>query len=227
MKMKIALLLLLPFAIIAIGAMAPTKPESKEVCVNQPPELAGQNIGFELIDLLHRQAWVTTDWTIEDYSNFSPGLASPGWIKNKPRVGFATKTSVLRSPSCDEDGQFTYQTQFGRTFFHIADISQIVPTYGDNRKVKAAIVTKYHRLQFDQGQVISVLLSPAGEAFIRVNRPVEVTSLDPELPQDWTIQEFVLSGIWQADLFGKVQVLRLENGTSYQGPVRLPKDNSA
>ncbi|MEL6379505.1 MAG: hypothetical protein AAFR69_00030 [Pseudomonadota bacterium] len=227
MKMKIALFLLLPFAIISLGALAAIKPESKEACVNQPPELAGQNIGFELIDVLRRQAWITTDWTLEDYSDFSPSLGSHGLIKNEPRVGFATNTSVLRSPSCDEDGQFTYQTRFGRTFFHIADISQIGPAYGENRKIKAATVTKYHRLQFDPGQIISVLLSPAGEAFIRVNRPVEVTSIDPELPQDWTIQEFVLSGSWQADLFGKVQVLRLEDGTSYQGPVRLPKGDSA
>jgi hypothetical protein len=217
-------LLFTTLSAVTLGIVA-VSADGREVCVPRAPETAGQDVGYELIDLMRREAWVTTDWTLEAYADFSPGLTALNWLKNDPRLGYAARATVLRSPGCDADGEFTYQTMFGRTFFHIADITGA--TGGDltNGALTEGAVIKHHRLEFEADQTVSFLVSPAGESFVRVNRPIDTSAGDNALPEGWVLQELRLASAWQADLIGEVRVLRLDDRTSYQGPIiEMPVD---
>lgn len=205
--------------VIAVGA------DGREVCAPRAPETAGQDVGYELIDILRREAWVTTDWTVDAYAEFSPGLTALNWLKNDPRLGYAAQAMVLRSPGCEADGEFTYQTMFGRTFFHIADITGA--TGGDltNGALTEGGVIKHHWLEFEADQTVSFLVSPSGDSFVRVNRPIDASAGANALPEGWVLQELTLASAWQADLIGEVRVLRLDDGTSFQGPIsEMPVD---
>ncbi|MEL7345465.1 MAG: hypothetical protein AAFN59_11510, partial [Pseudomonadota bacterium] len=212
---------------LGIGASGATRFSEKEVCVMRSPETARQNVGYELIDILRRTAWVTTDWTLLDYAAFSPGLTAPNWLKNDPREGFGARAAVLRSPGCEADGEFTYQTMFGRTFFHIADLVELNAEGLTKGVLKEARVSKHHRLEFEAGQSVWFLVSPDGERYVRVNRPVDAAPDFGAFPDDWFLDKVTLSTPWAADLVGIVQVLRLGNGTSFQGPVKtFPRENT-
>ncbi len=208
------------FSAVTLGIVA-AGADGREVCVRRVPETAGQDVGYELIDLMRREAWVTTDWTVDAYTEFSPGLAALNWLKNDPRQGFAARAMVLRSPGCAADGEFTYQTMFGRTFFHIADLKNLGGSDLTNGALTEGGVIKHHLLEFDAGQTVSFLVSPAGESFVRVNRPIATGQGQSDLPEGWVLRDLNLTNPWQADLIGEVRVLRLDDGTSYQGPIGL------
>ena len=198
--------------IVAVGT------DGREVCVKQTPETAGRDVGYELIDILRREAWVTTDWTVDAYAKFSPGITAPHWIKNDPRQGYAARTAFLRSPGCAADGEFTFQTMHGRRFIHVADLTGLRGDELTGGALVEASVNKHHRLAYDAGQTVSFLLSPSGERFVRVNRPIDASHDAQSVPMGWSLREMTLTDPWHADLIGDVAVLRLENGVSYQGP---------
>lgn len=216
--MKSTFLIIATLSAVTLGIIA-VRADGREVCVPRAPETAGQDVGYELIDILRREAWVTTDWTVDAYAEFSPGITAPHWLKNDPRQGYAARAIVLRSPGCTADGEFTYQTMFGRTFFHIADLTSLRGGRLTNGALTEASVAKHHRLEFDAGQTVSFLVSPNTERFVRVNRPIDASHDEQELPEGWSLQDVTLTDAWHADLIGAVTVLRLENGTSHQGPI--------
>ena len=209
----IATLSAVTLGVIAVGA------DGRKICVARAPETAGQDVGYELIDILRREAWVTSDWTVDAYADFSPGITALNWLKNDPRQGYAARAIVLRSPGCTADGEFTYQTMFGRTFFHMADLTSLAGGDLTNSALTAASVAKHHRLEFDAGQTVSFLVSPSDERFVRVNRPIDSSQGEQELPEGWALEDVSLGTPWWADLIGEVRVLRLGDGTSYQGPI--------
>lgn len=225
MKTAITILTVLFVIVVTPSVIVALNAPVREVCIDKRPQVASQQIGYELIDLMRREAWVTTDWTLEDYAEFSVPVTALNWIKNQPRDGSASRASVLRSPGCERDGQFTFMNTFGREFFHIADVTRAGLGHGPNGTITEAAVFKYHRLQFDAGQTVSILVSPQGDRFIRVNRtagqPVGEPVGVPALPKDWELHEQTLDRSRQVDLFGEVRVLRLRNGTSYQGPIEV------
>ncbi|MEJ8562168.1 hypothetical protein QTO30_13660 [Yoonia sp. GPGPB17] len=150
-----------------------TGTQSRDYCIRISPDTAGQPVGFELIDTIRGEVWVTTDWTVEAYAAFSPGLTAPHWFKNEPRQGDAAKAIALRSPGCPHDGKFTYQTIYNRTFFHIADITRITGAGLTGGVRVESTVNEHHRLEFE---------------------------------------------------INEVNVIRLEDGASYQGPIdQLPR----
>lgn len=225
MKIQSVIVATICSVVLGAGAVATIVAGEREVCVQRTPETAGQNVGYELIDLMRREAWVTTDWTLEAYAEFSPGVTALNWLKNDPRLGYAAQATVLRSPGCDADGEFTYQTMFGRTFFHIADITGATGGHLANGALTEGAVIKHHRLEFEADQSVLFLVSPSGESFVRVNRPIDASAGDNALSEGWVLQELTLASAWQADLIGEVRVLRLDDGTSYQGPiVEMPID---
>ncbi|MDX8352598.1 hypothetical protein [Cognatiyoonia sp. IB215182] len=213
--------------VAALGAVAATDAQSQETCVAVVPEASGAAVGYELIDIIRREAWVTRDWTLADYAAFSPGPAALNWRKNDPREGDAANARVMRSPECGHDGDFTYQIKFGREFFHIANIVSIGPRHGPNGEIREGGVVKYHRLTFDAGQTVSILHAPEGTAFIRVNRPVAAPHVQVRLPEGWSVTTAMLNTPWRVDLFGGVRVLRLQDGSSYQGPIEMPEASLA
>lgn len=217
----------LPFFAATVGAIAlgfaVTESETRDHCVRVSPETAGQAVGFELIDLVRREAWVTTDWSVEAFAAFSPGLTAPHWFKNDPRKGEAEHAIILRSPGCANDGEFTYSTMYDRTFFHIADITRLTGAGLTGGVLVETLVSKHHRLEFESGAAVSFLVSPDGHHFVGVSRPVDRSHTPITLPEGWSLKRLRLDEAWQADLIGEVNVIRLQDGVAYQGPIeRLP-----
>ncbi|MEO1536253.1 MAG: hypothetical protein AAFR73_00855 [Pseudomonadota bacterium] len=221
--MNSTVLLIATLSAVGLGIFAVDNSE-RDVCISLTPETAGQNVGFEVIDFMRREAWVTTDWTVDAYAAFSPGITAPHWIKNDPRQGYAARAVVLRSPGCPNDGEFTYQTMFGRTFFHIADMTRIRGKGLSGGPFAEGGVFKHHRLEFDADQTVSFLVSPEGESFVRVNSPIDAPEGENTLPEGWTLQDIRLDSAWNADLIGETRVIRLPDESSYQGPIEdLPQ----
>ena len=54
---------------------------------------------------------------------------------------------------------------------------------------------------------------------MRVNRPVADSAVENVLPEGWGLRDIDLDTGWQAELVGEVHVLRLDDGTSFQGPI--------
>ena len=75
--------------------------------------------GYELIDLLNEEVWVTSDFTPAEYAEFSPPLL---WIKNDPRIMMADQAEFLRSPGCSEPGQFTYMQAYDKGFLNVVQL---------------------------------------------------------------------------------------------------------
>ncbi|MEO1638536.1 MAG: hypothetical protein AAFU41_04740 [Pseudomonadota bacterium] len=200
------------------AAIAQAAPET-EVCVARAPEQSASGVGYELIDVARRQAWVTIDWTPDAYAAFRPGILAPHWIKSDPRQGVAAMTRALQSPDCANAGEFTYKTLFGKRFFHIADITSIRGEGLTGGALVEGEVFKHHMLQFSTGQTASFLVSPEGDHFVLVNRPLDMAAVENTLPVGWRLDDVALSAPWQADLVGSVKVLRLADGSSFQGPV--------
>lgn len=222
MKLGVKSIVLGTSFLFAVGAFAASNQPTYRVCVSERPKIGQQKTGYELIDFIRGEAWVTLDWTLEDYSNYSLGITSLNWFKNAPRISSSARASILKSPDCENNGEFTYQHMHGRSFFHIADIKGIGTTYGENDEIQGANVKKYHKLEFDPGQTVMFLVSPENDYFVRVNSPVRTGENDAELPEAWTIQEFDLESAWQVELFEEVQVYQVKDGTSFQGPVNPP-----
>ncbi|MEO0543549.1 MAG: hypothetical protein AAFY99_06985 [Pseudomonadota bacterium] len=173
------------------------------------------SIGFELIDLMRGEAWVTIDWTVEEYAEFSPGLTGLNWIKNEPRTGLADRMRVYKSPGCSNEGQFKYKEVFGRKFFHIADVVARRRTVDPQGLIAEVRVVKYHSLFFDPGSTISTLKAPNGDVFVGVNDMYGNTT-PPTLPEGWVIEAQKVDAHKEIRLFGEVRVLRLKNGLSFQ-----------
>lgn len=210
--------------VFAVGAVASSGKPAIKICVTEKPTIGEQRIGYELIDVMRGEAWVTFDWTLDSYSEYSLGITSLNWFKNKPRLGYGARSGILKSPDCANDGEFSYQHMHGRSFFHIADITGIGTTHGENNELRGASVKKFHYLEFGAGQTVTFLVSPDQEFFVRVNRPVGSEQSEPELPESWSIKDFDLTSAWQAELFDNAQVYQVKDGTSFQGPVAPPTD---
>ena len=81
-----------------------------------------EKVGYELINLLTKEVWATGDFTKEEYEAFSPPFF---WMKNDPRIMIADRAEFLKSPGCDEDGQFTYMQKFNKEFLKVVQLKSM------------------------------------------------------------------------------------------------------
>ena len=191
-----------------------------ENCVARDPSLERRDAGYELIDLRGRRAWLTTEWTPEEYADFSLPLSWVFWRKNDPRVGLPDQSRFLRSPGCESDGQFTYMHAFDREFLQVVRLGKIHRPRDGSGLIRRIELEKHHVLTFSAGRTVNVLENPAGEHFISVSRSLDRRNDTPTLPEGWTLTERFLTEDLQVDLTGNVSVLRLDNEDSYQGPLQ-------
>lgn len=198
------------------GASWAANPMTQSWCLAQAPNLAGEGPGYELINLLGGEAWVTRDWTPTEYAAFTPPLSWRLWFKNDPRVAVADEARFSRSPGCPEDGQFSYMNAFGRTFVLVASPGVANVASGEVRRIE---VEKHHFLRYAAGRTVEILENPAGERFIAVSAPLRSSAMAPLIPDGWSLEEQPLSADLEVALTGDVEVLRLDNGVSYQGPL--------
>jgi haloalkane dehalogenase len=176
----------------------------------------GKRAGYELINLLTKEVWLTTDFTEEEYDLFSPPFF---WIKNDPRIGMSNQAEFLRSPGCDEDGQFTYLQKFDKRFMKVVQLITMNKPADNEGLISMTELEKYHLLTYSSGSNISILESPSGERFIEVSRSVNRSSDTFTLPEGWSLTSQLLQTDIQVELSGIVSVLRTDNEDSFQGPL--------
>ena len=206
------------------GLLAAWEPAQIEACVERAPGLPSQRAlsgavraGFEIVDPLGGGVWLTRDWTVDAYEDFTFPWSWLHWQKNDPRRGVADAGRFLRSPGCPADGQFTYMTAFGREFVQVVDL-RAMPTRLEGGRIRRIELEKHHVLSYAASSTVRVLASPEGERFILVAETFERTQ-EPSVPQGWTLDAFELRQPVEVDLTGDVSVLRMTNEDSFQGPL--------
>jgi hypothetical protein len=109
---------------------------------------------------------------------------------------------------------------FDREFLQVVRLGKIHRPRDGFGLVRRIELEKHHVLTFSAGRTVSILENPAGEQFILVSRSLDRLTDTPTLPDDWTLEERLLTENLQVDLVGNVSVLRLDNEDSYQGPLQ-------
>ena len=215
-------LFLLAIAILA-GLLSGYRHADQDLCIPRPPSFEGEGVGYELLNLADGDVWATRNWTPEEYAAFSFPASWTFWRKNDPRIALADRGEFLQSPGC-EDGQYSYMQAFDREFFQVVQLISTHQSTDDQGLIRNVELEKYHVLQYSEGRTVSLLQSPTGQRFIGVSKSLEPAADAPTLPEGWTLTEHLLTADLQVDLLGRVNVLRLNNEDSYQGP--LPEDIS-
>lgn len=207
-------------AVLTIALTGCSGHSDQENCVSRDPAFERRDAGYELIDLTGRRVWLTTEWTPEEYADFSLPLSWVFWRKNDPRVGLPDQSRFLRSPGCESDGQYNYMRDFDREFLQVVRLEKIHRPRDGHGLIRRIELEKHHALTFAAGRTVSILENPAGEQFISVSRSLDRVAESPTLPDGWTLTERLLTENLQVDLIGRVSVLRLDNEDSYQGPLQ-------
>jgi hypothetical protein len=189
----------------------------REPCVPREPALEGGEAGYELFDLLHKEVWLTLDFTAQEFAEFSPPLL---WMKNDPRISMGVQQSeFLRSPGCSEPGQYTYLQAFDKEFLNVVKLVSIDQPVDGQGLIRRTELEKYHLLTYSADSTVHILHNPTGERFIGVSRSVDRSSDTFTLPEGWTLSTQLLQTELQVELSENVSVLRTDNEDSYQGPL--------
>ncbi len=189
----------------------------RESCISLEPDFHGEGTaGYELVDLLYKEVWVTGDFTPEEYTSFTPPFL---WIKNDPRILMADQGEFLRSPGCSDEGQFTVLQAFDKNFLNVVRIINLIMPADTQGLINKTELEKYHFMTYFSGRTVYVLQSPTGERYIEVSRSVDRLSETFTLPKGWTLTDHELGADLQVELSGNVSVLRTDNKDSYQGPL--------
>ena len=215
---KFGALLSLGCASLLVAACSGPKVEQ---CTERLWDPTGARQGFELIDLVSGEVWLTKDWTLQEFERFELPISQSLWLKNDPRTGVAQSGKFLKSPGC-ERGEFTYMQAHGREFLHVVDMDGMATELDDEGLIMAVQLNKHHSLGFNEGAEVKVLSDPSGQRFILVARTLLDVKDVPSVPEGWSLESFVLAAPFKVQLDGKVSVLRMDNEDSFQGP--LPAD---
>lgn len=210
--------------LVAVAIPVLRSPAQVESCVERSPSIPvrraasiDQRPGFEILDPVGGGVWMTRDWTVDAFEAFSFPWTWPFWFKNDPRRGVSDGVAFLRSPGCPSDGQFTYMTAFGREFVQVVELEDLTGSVG-NGAIREVELEKYHVLAFDAGSQVQILQGPDASHYLLVAETF-ARSEEPELPDGWAITARVLEEPVVVELTGTVEVLRLTNEDSYQGPL--------
>jgi hypothetical protein len=204
--------------LIMVSILAGCTPvEELEPCVLREP---GSNdagaVGYELIDLMTKEVWATSDFTEEEFAALSLPLF---WQKNDPRIMVGDQAEFLQSPGCSEPGRFTYMQAFDKEFVKVVQLDTIDEPVDSEGLIRRTELEKHHVLTYVAGRTVHILENPDGERFIWVSMSADRASDTFALPEGWTLSTHVLQADLQVELSGNVSVLRMENEDSYQGPL--------
>lgn len=179
-----------------------------------------KRIGYEILHFKSGNeivAWASQDITQEQFD----ALRLPaGWFKNQPREVEANGGTFLSSPDKDT-GQYTRKKQFGFEWLHVATVTKPGMRLDQEGRLRGSKVTKDHRVSFDTGRILALLVSPKGDVFVRISRDVNRTREVPTLPRDWKLIDHKIGTPLEIALPKEALVIRTDNQDSFQGPVEL------
>jgi len=178
-----------------------------------------EKVGFEIIEIQSInsfRAWISNDISRDEFSSLNLPL---GWFKNQPREVTPDAGRFLRSPFTEKEGEFRIGKAFGYNWWHSATVLETNISLDDKKLLKASKVHKYHEISYNAGRVLSVLVSPDGEAYVLISRDAERTVEDPSIPDGWSLKEYHTKEELTFIFPEEVLVIRTDNEDSYQGPV--------
>jgi pimeloyl-ACP methyl ester carboxylesterase len=183
-------------------------------------------VGFEILEIRSADefiVWLNVDGMSRD--EFENLDLPQGWIKNQPRETDPSGGVFLRSPDASEDGEFTEATHFGHRWRHNATVIETGIPLDDEGLLSGNRIAKFHRVSFDAGQTIHLLVSPEGDAYIRISRDAGRTQEVPTIPSTWLTASEVLEQDLDILLPNPTLNIRADNEDSFQGP--LPQSSGA
>ena len=176
-------------------------------------------VGHELLDARTFPTiivWGTTELTIEEYDAL---VLDPGWLRNEPREGVPDAARFLRTPGQPSDGDFVTQDMFGVQWLHQATVVGFNGPLDPGGLLTSSTVNKYHEVTFFAGSVLTLLISPAEEAYGLISRDARRSTDTAILPAGWGLEEVVLPQELTFMLPEFTTVIRAANNQdSFQGP---------
>lgn len=218
---KISTKLLLLFSLIYLIGCS----KDDDVSPEEEPVTEEVRIGFELVNIISPDSILV--WTNEDIltqEQFDSIKLPTTWRKNEPREGMPNFARFLRSPDASQYGDFTTAEHFGYNWlFNAQVIENNVSLPGNDQGLLAGrYIAKFHEVTFDAGRTLSILISPDGEEYILISRDANRTTDIPIIPDDWQIEERLITEELTLELPNPTLNIRAENNQdSWQGPVDL------
>lgn len=177
-------------------------------------------VGYEILQIKSPNeivAWATRDITRKQFDSLK--LPS-GWFKNQPREIEMDRGTFISSPG-QKKGKIIRAKHFGFTWMHVATVRKVGISLDSKRLLVGSKVQKNHRVTFEAGKTIKLLISPKGEVFLRISRDAGRTRQIPKLPTKWQLVDLKTRKALQFQLPSKTLVIRTDNQDSFQGPVKL------
>lgn len=192
---------------------------------NEEPLNEEIRVGFELVQIVSVDSilvWTNADMLTQE--QFDAIELSDSWIKNEPREGIPNFAKFLRSPDANQEGDFTTAEHFGYNWLFNAQVVENDVALPDNNQglLTGRYIAKYHEVTFNTGSTLSVLISPEGEEYILISRDVNRLTDIPIIPDNWELEERVISEDLILELPNPTLNIRAENNQdSWQGPVEF------
>jgi hypothetical protein len=182
-------------------------------------------IGFELVQIISPDSilvWQNAeDLTKEQFDEIE---LSDSWSKNEPREGMPDFARFLRSPDAEQEGEFTIAEHYGYQWLFNAQVVQnnVPLEANDQGLLTGRYIAKYHEVTFDVGRTLSVLIAPSGDEYVLISRDANRSTDFPEIPENWVIEERLISEELILELPNPTLNIRAENNQdSWQGPIQF------
>ena len=196
-----------------------------EANTNKEPSNEEIRVGFELVQIVSADSilvWTNSDMLTQE--QFDAIELTSSWVKNEPREGMPNYARFLRSPDATQEGEFTTAEHFGYNWLFNAQVVENDVALPDNNQglLTGRYIAKYHEVTFNAGRTLSVLISPEGEEYILISRDANRLTDTPIIPDNWQLEEQVISEELILELSNPTLNIRAENNQdSFQGPIEL------
>ncbi len=218
------LLFLLSISVLSTVLISCEKDEDAKV-PEEETVTETKRIGFELVQIISMDSilvWANNEILTQE--EFDSIQITSGWQKNEPREGMPDYAKFMRSPDANEDGEFTTAEFFGYQWMFNAQIVDANAELPENEEglLAGRYIEKYHKVTFNAGRTLSILISPQGEEYVLISRDANRITDTPVIPETWQIQEREINDTITFDLPNPTLNIRAENNQdSWQGPVTL------
>jgi len=177
-------------------------------------------LGFEILQIISPteiRAWVSQDpMTLDEFQELELPIS---WFKNQPREASVDGGAFNRSPDGEAEGDILIEEHFGYTWLHTATVIDPRVVVDSERLLSGSFVCKYHEVSYEAESTAWVLVSPEGDAYIRIGRDAERTDDEFTMPDGWQLVEFIVPEDLVFVLPRPTLVMRTDNEDSFQGPV--------
>lgn len=217
-------------ALLAGGALLACESEADGEASAPDAGEAGEReprVGYEILQVVAPDrivTWLNTEMTQTEFDAIE---LPAGWFENQPREGEPDRSVFARSPDAAADGEFTVAEHFGHPWTHVATVVETGVQLDGQGLLTGARVHKYHQVGFDAGRRLPVIVSPAGEAYVRISRDAGRVSDTPTIPDAWREVEYVTEEFLTLRLPERTLVIRADNEDAFQGPVPLDVGHQA